>query len=241
MDASRALTRTGARSQPMALTTGDRAAVARYGRPGLLKRLRIQVTMGWSAVASTLVVGFPLMMSEDYSVSDTGILITMMSVPAMVVAAQGQTRLTRIKANDPSRALESVDTVTPEVELAELTQLGTLRGRLCDLIDAIRDGYPDVATAMRTADDQAHRSLIQQARALATLADAEDDATVAARDEIRERLKAGLAEYQHLIAQGALLLARADAHMNVDQPLRSAADLAATYSEGIRISEDSGR
>lgn len=241
MDASRAVARTVTRSQPAALTAGDRAAVAKYGRPGVLKRLRIQVTMAWSAVASTLVVGFPLMMSEDYSVSDTGILITMMSVPAMVVAAAGQTRMTRIKANDPAVAIAALAPAVEQVDVPELTQLASLRGRLSDLIDAITDGYPDVAAAMRSADDKAHRSLIQQARALATLADAQDEATVAARDEIHQRLQSGLAQYQHLIAQAALLLARSDAHIAVDEPLRSAADLAATYSEGIRISEDSGR
>lgn len=240
MDASKAVV-TAVRAKSLALTDGDRAAVARFGRPGLLKRLRIQVTMGWSAVASTLVVGFPLMMSEDYSVSDTGILITMMSVPAMVVAAQGQTRMNRIKANDPARLIEAVAPEADLVDLPELTELATLRGRLSGLIDAIRDGYPDVAAAMSSADQKAHVSLVQQARAFATLAGAQDDDTVAARDEIHQRLQAGLAEYRHLIAQAALLLARSDAHLSVGEPLRAAADLAATYSEGIKISEESGR
>lgn len=190
MDASRAVARTPARTRPMAMTAGDRAAVAKFGRPGLLKRLRIQITMGWSAVASTLVVGFPLMMSEDYAVSDTGILITMMSVPAMVVAAAGQTRMNRVKANDPSAAIAPVALDPPD--LPELTQLATLRGRLADLIEAIRDGYPDVAAAMTEADRKAHTSLTQQARALASLSDAEDDATVVARDEIHDRFQSGL-------------------------------------------------
>lgn len=240
MEASKAVTRAAVRPQAQALTAADRSALAKHGRPGLLKRLRVQVTVAWSAVASTLVVGFPMMMSEDYAVSDSGILISMMAMPAMVVAAHGQARMQRVRANDPNRVVAPI-TVAAAPDLPELQELAQLRGRLEDLVEAIQDTYPDVAGAMRAADEKAHRSLIQQARALATLAQAQDAATVAARDEIQSRLQAGLGEYQHLIAQCALLLARSDAHMNVDTPLRSAADLAATYSEGIRVSEDSGQ
>lgn len=238
MDVSRAVARSSTRTRPLALTPGDRAALARFGRPGLIKRLRIQITMAWSAVASTLVVGFPLMMSEDYAVSDTGVIITMLSVPAMVVAAQGQTRMNRVRSDDPTVPAVT----TPDaVDMPELTELAAFRGRVGDLVVAIRDAYPDVAAAMTAADAKANASLTQQARALASLADADDDATVAAREEIHARVQAGLDEYRHLIAHAALLLARSDAHVSVDEPLRSAADLAATYSEGIRISEESGR
>ncbi|MFN8125531.1 MAG: hypothetical protein U0R64_03350 [Candidatus Nanopelagicales bacterium] len=233
MDASRAVSR----ARPVGLTTGDRAALAKHGRPGLLRRLRIQVTAAWSAAASTLVVGMPMLMSDDLTVSDTGMIITMMSLPAMVVAAHAQGRMTRLRADDPTRPVPVAATSTSTDDPAELQELARLRERLAELIDAVEPDFPDVATAMRTADESAHRSLIQQSRALAILADDEDPATVEARAEVRRRLDTGFSEYRHLIAQVAVLLARTDATTTVDRPLRSAADLAATYSEGLRIAE----
>ena len=233
MDASRSLSRPRA----MSLTPGDRAALAAHGRPSLLRRLRIQVTAAWSAAASTLVVGLPMIMSEDLTVSDTGVVVTMMSLPAMVVAAHGQGRLARLRADDPARPIPVAATSTRSDDPAELRELADLRTRLAELVTALQASYPDVASAMRTADDSAHRSLIQQSRALAVLGDHDDPTTSAARAEVQGRLAHGFTEYRHLIARAAVLLARADAAAAVAEPLRNAADLATMYGEGLRVAE----
>ena len=240
---SRALARTTVTtpgSRPAApLTAADQVAIDRYGRAGLVKRLKVRVTVAWSAVASTVVVGFPLMMSEDLAVSDTGVIVTLMSLPAMLVGAHAQSRLTRVRADGRPQPAATGPTAAAAAsgEPSELTQL---RERLMDLAAAVEPAYPDLAEATRRADAEAHEALVRQSRALASLDGDEDPGTAAAREEIRRRLEDGLGEYRHLIAQTALLLARSDAHLAPQGSLRGAADLASTYSEGIRISEQSG-
>lgn len=238
---SRALARTtlAGGSPPVApLTAADCAAIDRHGRAGLIKRLKVRVTVAWSAAVSTAVVGFPLMMSEDLAVSDTGIVVTLMSLPAMVAGAHAQARLARVRADDLPRPTASAAIRSSAME--EPVELAQLRNRLMDLAAAVESTYPDLAAATRQADAEAHAALVRQARALASLATDDDPATVAARDEIRRRLDVGLGEYRHLIAQTALLLARSEAHLTPQGSLRGAADLASTYSEGIRISEQTG-
>lgn len=239
---SRALARTTATTaivRPIApLTAADRAAIDRHGRDGLIKRLKVRVTVAWSAAASTVAVGFPLMMSEDLAVSDTGIVVTIMSLPAVLAGAHAQARLARVRAEgEPNRATTARSMVA---EPGEPDELSHLRDRLMDLAAAVEPVYPDLAAATRQADAEAHQALLRQARALASLAGADDPATAAARDEIQRRLEDGLGEYRHLIAQTALLLARSEAHLTPHGAMRGAADLASTYSEGIRISEQSG-
>ena len=234
---SRALARTTSTGVGQ-LTATDRAAIDKYGRSGLIRRLKVRVTVAWSAVASTLAVGFPLMMSEDLAVSDTGIVVIVMSFPAMLVGAQAQSRLARVRADEKPRPAVVATPTAPESD--EPDELTRLRERLMDLAAAVEPVYPDLAAATRQADAEAHRALLRQARALSSLDGAEDPGTVAAREEIRTRLDAGLGEYRNLIAQTALLLARSEAHLTPQGSLRGAADLASTYSEGIRVSEQTG-
>lgn len=134
MDASRSLSRPRA----MSLTPGDRAALAAHGRPSLLRRLRIQVTAAWSAAASTLVVGLPMIMSEDLTVGDTGVVVTMMSLPAMVVAAHRQGRLARLRADNRPDLSRWRRRPARSDDPAELRELADLRTRLAELVTALQ-------------------------------------------------------------------------------------------------------
>lgn len=224
------------------LTARDRARIASHGRPGLLRRLRLRASAAWVAVAGSTVLGMTTLATSPIE-DDTGMWIVMASLPLMVVAAHQQSTLQRIRLNDPSIPIP----ITPatagrhgtEDTIPEVADLALVRDRLLGALPALDAKFPTVAAEVRAADQRAHAALEVQGQALVALRDLPlaGDVESAAQDEIRHRMRAGIQQYQDLLAECVLLLARSDASGLTDGSLARARDLVATHSEGLRVAE----
>lgn len=173
---------------------------------------------------------------------DTGLWILMASAPLMVVAAHLQATVQRIQLNDPDLPipLTTAGAGAHLEAVPEVADLALVRERLLDALPALDAKFPDVAADVRAADRRTFAALAVQGQALSALRGlplADNAGSTAAQDELRLRMRSGIEQYQELLAECVLLLARGEAGPLTDGSIARARDVVATHSEGLRVAE----